>query len=144
MVATAFPLEGKAGGPDDPGPVVVGLMVSAGGRYDDVRMCVATAAGVRGGLALDISFFVEVPVADRTSILVNVPVMRPILFGAAFDMLQFEPEARVLYRATTDGSTDFLVGPSLGLILLCLPKTLTTCTASSFPSRNSRSGMETC
>ena len=116
-VLALAPLRSEAGGPADPESIVLGLMVSAGGRYDDVRMCVATGAGVKGGLALDISFFVEVPVAERTSVVVNVPVMRPILFGAAFDMLQFEPEARVVYRATTEGSTDFLVGPSLGIIL---------------------------
>ena len=41
------------------GALILGFIVSAGGRYDDVRMCVASPAGAKGGIALDIAFFAE-------------------------------------------------------------------------------------
>ncbi|MCP4678575.1 MAG: hypothetical protein GY854_24300 [Deltaproteobacteria bacterium] len=97
--------------------VILGLKVSAGGRYDDVRMCVGSPKGVKGGPALDVSFFIETGVSQRMSVSINVPVMRPILFGAAFKMLQFEPEATLIFRVPRDGNFDVVVGPSLGVTL---------------------------
>ena len=67
---------------------IFGLKVQAGARYDDVRMCVASPAGAKGGPAMEISFFTEIGVFEKISVLVNVPIMRPILFAAAFKMLQ--------------------------------------------------------
>lgn len=96
------------------GPVL-GLKVSAGGRYDDVRMCIATAAGVAGGPAADVSFFVEAPVGDDLALHVNVPVFRPLLFGLAFDMLQFEPDLTLLFRTPAQPDLDVLAGPLLGV-----------------------------
>ncbi len=96
--------------------VIFGFKITAGGRYDNVRMCVASPPGTKGGPALDISFFTEVVLKDNMSLLVNIPVVRPILFGAAFDMLQFEPEVVLLFRRVIDGKVDLVAGPSLGMI----------------------------
>lgn len=97
--------------------IIFGFKVSAGGRYDDVRMCVGSPAGKKGGPAMDISFFTEIGLKKDVSLLVNIPVMRPILFGAAFQMLQFEPEVSLLFRKQTDGKADIVAGPSLGVTL---------------------------
>lgn len=97
--------------------VIFGLKIRAGGRYDDVRMCVATAAGVKGGIAADISFFAEVEVAENISLHVDLPVFRPILFALAFEMLQFEPSVTLKFRKVTDGKVDLIAGPTLGVSL---------------------------
>ncbi|MBN2525815.1 MAG: hypothetical protein JXR76_05425 [Deltaproteobacteria bacterium] len=96
---------------------IFGFKVSVGGRYDDVRMCVATPPGKKGGPAMDISFFSEIGLRENVSLWVNIPVMRPILFGAAFKMLQFEPEVGLLFRKATDGKVDVVAGPTLGIML---------------------------
>ncbi len=97
--------------------VIFGIKVQAGARYDDVRMCVASPPGAKGGMALEISFFTEIGVTEQISVLVNVPLMRPILFAAAFKMLQFEPEVALLFRHPQEGDVDIIVGPSLGIVL---------------------------
>ena len=97
--------------------VIFGIRVQAGARYDDVRMCVASPPGAKGGMALEISFFTEIGVTEQISVLVNVPLMRPILFAAAFKMLQFEPEVALLFRQPQEGDVDIVVGPSLGITL---------------------------
>ena len=103
---------------DETDGFVVGLMLSAGGRYDNVRMCVGSPPGVPGGPAMDISFFTEWDVTDDATINVNIPVMRPILFGLSFQMLQFEPDVALLFRKHSEGDTVELVGgPTLGLSL---------------------------
>lgn len=96
--------------------VIFGVKVQAGGRWDKVRMCVATDAGSPGGPAVDVSFFTELGVLDNTSVVIDVPVMRPILFAAAFDMLQFEPDVALHFRQETDGDVDWILGPTLGLV----------------------------
>jgi hypothetical protein len=45
----------------------LGFKVRFGGRYDNVRMSVGSPAGMKGGLAMDLSFYVEVGVADNIS-----------------------------------------------------------------------------
>ena len=102
---------------NESGKVVFGIKISAGGRYDTVRLCVATGQGVKGGPAADVSFFTEFGVADRLTVTVDVPVMRPILFAAAFGMLQFEPEVTLSTRAVRDEDIGLLVGAGLGLSL---------------------------
>ena len=72
-----------------------GFSIRFGGRYDDVRMCVATPPGVKGGIAADVSATADYPVGRNAFIHADLPVMRPILFGAAFRMLQFEPTAGI-------------------------------------------------
>ncbi|HUT79418.1 MAG TPA: hypothetical protein VM285_17095, partial [Polyangia bacterium] len=78
---------------------------------------VASPAGAKGGLAADVSFFAEFAVDDEMSVEVDVPVMRPILFGAAFGMLQFEPSLAIKFRKESEGKVDFVGGPVLGLSL---------------------------
>jgi hypothetical protein len=89
-----------------------GFGLRAGGRYDNVRMCVATDAGVRGGPAADIAFLVDWPLWGTARLQLDVPVMRPVLFGAAFRMLQFEPTVALKLRRGR-----LVFGPSLGAIL---------------------------
>lgn len=96
---------------------VLGFQVRAGGRFDNVRMCVASPAGTPGGPAADVSFFAEFGLTPTISLSLNVPVFRPVLFGAAFRMLQFEPEVTLGFRVRLRGRLDLIVGPSLGLSL---------------------------
>jgi len=95
--------------------VSFGISVMLGGRYDNMRMCVATPAGIKGGpiadILLDTRFFVN----DNLSIAVNLPVMRPILFAAAFKMLQFEPEVTFEFKKNITEDIDIVYGPGLGL-----------------------------
>jgi len=88
-----------------------GFHVIAGGRYDDVRMCVGSPAGFKGGPIMDVYFDVVLPVSDSVSVVFNLPVMRPVLFGAAFKMLQFEPQMTVEY---TSGDSGLVFGGGLG------------------------------
>jgi hypothetical protein len=96
---------------------VFGFRARFGGRYDDVRMCVATDAGVKGGPAGDMAVFVEVPLERNVSLDLDLPVFRPVFFGASFDMLQFEPSASLRYRKVTSGKVDPIGGPTLGMTL---------------------------
>jgi len=121
MLATAVLVAAPRGAlaqqaPDELG-AVYGVKLRIGGRYDNVRMCVASAPGAEGGLAADISLFADIPLNDRTSVEVDLPVMRPILFGAAFKMLQFEPSVALKFRRVRADAADFVGGPVLGLSL---------------------------
>ncbi|MCP4599374.1 MAG: hypothetical protein GY847_02365 [Proteobacteria bacterium] len=102
---------------DPSNQVIFGFKIRAGGRYDNVRMCVGSPAGVKGGPALDISLFGEFGVADNISVSIDLPVFRPIFFGAVFSMLQFEPEVTLNFRIQTDGKVDLIAGPSVGMSL---------------------------
>ncbi|MFH1532110.1 MAG: hypothetical protein ABIK09_15400 [Pseudomonadota bacterium] len=95
--------------------IVLGVKLRFGGRYDDVRMCVASAPGVKGGMAADVSFFMDFGVRENWVIHVDLPVFRPILFAMAFKMLQFEPSVTAKYRVRTGGAVDVIVGPTLGV-----------------------------
>jgi hypothetical protein len=97
--------------------LIFGIAIRAGGRFDNVRKCVASPQGTKGGPAADISVFAEIAVSDTVSVHVDLPVMRPILFAAAFHMLQFEPEVGLLFRKVTDGKVDLVAGPTLGVSL---------------------------
>jgi hypothetical protein len=97
---------------EPPAKLRLGAGLRAGGRYDTVRMCVATGAGVRGGPAADVAFLLELPLRGTMSLQIDVPVMRPVLFAAAFEMLQFEPDAVLKFRRGR-----IVFGPSLGAIL---------------------------
>jgi hypothetical protein len=101
--------------PDETGRVLFGVRLRAGARYDDVRMCVATAAGVKGGPAADVSLFTELPLGADVGLDLDLPVFRPALFGARFDMVQFEPTASLRFRRSSDGKTDLIVGPTAGV-----------------------------
>ncbi len=94
-----------------------GLMFMGGGRYDDLRMCVGSAAGVKGGPIADIMFVTKYHKNANNTLSINIPVFRPILFGAAFKLLQFEPEVNwEIYRTTKSGKRIYM-GPGLGLSL---------------------------
>lgn len=84
-----------------------GVRISGGARHDELRMCAANKAGEPGGPFADISL-----VYYDKDFEFNLPVMRPILFGAAFKMLQFEPEV----TWTTNRSSSFFVGFGFGLV----------------------------
>jgi hypothetical protein len=107
----------SAGERDYPGAYVFGIKVRAGGRYDDVRMCVGSPPGVKGGPAMDVSLFAEMPVGDGAAVEVDLPFFRPIMFAAAFGMLQFEPSATLKLRAAGGDNVDLIAGPSLGISL---------------------------
>jgi hypothetical protein len=115
VAVVSLPARAWAASEDE--PVVMGIKLSVGGRYDDVRMCVGSPPGFPGGPALDISFFAEMPVEADMRVSVNVPVMRPIMFAAAFGMLQFEPDVTLLYRRWDGRRADFWLGPTVGLTL---------------------------
>ena len=94
--------------------VSFGIHFMVGGRYDNIRMCVASPAGKKGGPIADIMFDTKFRVNDNLSIAFNLPVMRPILFAAAFKMLQFEPQFSFEFRKNIKDDKDLIIGPGLG------------------------------
>jgi len=94
--------------------VSFGIHFMVGGRYDNMRMCVASPAGAKGGPIADIMFDTKFRVNDNMSIAFNLPVMRPILFAAAFKMLQFEPQFSFEFRKNIKDDKDLIIGPGLG------------------------------
>jgi hypothetical protein len=98
-------------------PFVIGPKIRMGGRFDNVRMCVASPAGSKGGPAADISLSAEIALKETISLDMDLPVFRPIMFGLAFDMLQFEPSVTLKFRKKGSGRTDLVGGPTLGISL---------------------------
>lgn len=98
---------------DEKGPISFGIHAIAGGRYDDVRMCVASPAGVKGGPIMDVYLDVVLRTGPETNLVFNLPVMRSVLFGAAFKMLQFEPQMTLEYTPSGSG---FVFGGGLGTV----------------------------
>ena len=95
-----------------------GLKIRIGGRFDNMRMCVASPAGAKGGIAADISAFAEFPVGNNDALLhVDLPLMRPILFAFAFRMLQFEPTVTLKFSGRQNDKIMWVVGPTLGASL---------------------------
>lgn len=94
---------------------VIGPKIRAGGRFDNVRMCVASPAGAKGGPAADISLSTEIALKDTISLDIDLPIFRPVMFGLAFDMLQFEPSVTLKFRRIGSGRTDLVGGPTLGM-----------------------------
>jgi hypothetical protein len=111
--ALALPREALAQTPTD--LTIIGLQIRAGGRFDNVRKCVATPAGTRGGPAADVSLFMEFGLDPDLSLVVVVPLFRPIFFAAAFHMLQFEPEVGLNFHMRGNDDLDVYFGPTLGL-----------------------------
>lgn len=95
----------------------LGYLVMAGGRYDNLRMCVATDSGVKGGPIADVMLTGRYAASEKVDIGFNLPVFRPILFAAAFKMLQFEPEMVVGFHSTPKNEFQFTTAPSVGLSL---------------------------
>lgn len=94
-----------------------GILFLAGGRYDNLRMCVATPAGVKGGPIADIMFITKYTLSDNHALTFNLPLMHPVLFGLAFKMLQFEPEFTFEYSNPLNDKIDLVTGPGLGVSL---------------------------
>jgi len=92
-----------------------GILLMAGGRYDNYRMCVASAAGVKGGPMADIMFIAKHRFNDSYSLAFNLPMMRPILFGLAFNMVQFEPELTIEYNKLINEKINLITGPGIGI-----------------------------
>jgi hypothetical protein len=80
-------------------------------------MCVASPAGAKGGLAADISFLIDRKISDNKALHFDIPLFRPIFFGLAFDMLQFEPAVTLKFRKEMNDKIDLRYGPSLGISL---------------------------
>jgi hypothetical protein len=91
------------------------ILFMAGSRYDNVRMCVASPAGAKGGAMADIMFVTKHKLKENQYLTFNLPVMRPILFGLAFKMLQFEPEVMFEYHKVLNPRINFVTGPGIGL-----------------------------
>jgi hypothetical protein len=97
--------------------VALGFHLMLGGRYDNLRMCVAAPAGVKGGPVADLMLDVKFGLGDGHTVGINLPVMRPILFGLAFKMLQFEPQVFYESSRKLTGQTYLVAGPGLGVSL---------------------------
>ena len=92
-----------------------GVLFMAGGRYDNLRRCAATPAGTKGGPIADIMFITKYKLNSNHNLLFNLPVFRPILFGLAFKMLQFEPEFIYEYSKVVNEKINLITGPGLGV-----------------------------
>ena len=112
--AVTFAAPASAQGADDS---AIGVKAQAGGRWDRVRMCIATPPGTEGGPAFDIVVFAEKGIGHGASFIVDLPVMRPVLFGVAFDMLQLEPVMGLNFRDEIGEDLDLIAGPRLGATL---------------------------
>ncbi len=97
--------------------VSFGVNIMLGGRYDDLRMCVGSSAGAKGGPIADIMLDARVHIDEYTAVGLKLPVFRPLLFAIAFDMLQFEPEVFVERTFEISDDAAFVLGPGLGISL---------------------------
>lgn len=95
--------------------ITFGFLGMGGGRYDNVRMCAGSPAGIKGGPIGDIMFSMKYNINEKNKMVINIPVMRPILFAAAHEMLQFEPEAIYEMHKVIDNKKDFIHGPGVGI-----------------------------
>lgn len=110
-------LPSKAFAADPDRPYAIGVKLRAGGRFDNVRKCVATSKGTPGGPAADISAFIDVPIGSGRALHFDLPVVRPILFALSFEMLQFEPSATLKFYDTQSDDVGWVLGPTLGVSL---------------------------
>lgn len=92
-----------------------GFKLMAGGRYDDMRMCVGSPAGVKGGPIGDIKVFMKFRMSYDWSMTIGIPIFRPILFGAGFKMLQYESDVAMEYKVKVSPKVDFVTGPGIGV-----------------------------
>ncbi len=95
----------------------LGIKFMFGGRYDNIRMCVASDTGVKGGIIADIMLVARFNLKKNSAIAFELPIMRPILFAFAFKMLQFEPEFTFEFKHKVSEKIELILGPALGLSL---------------------------
>lgn len=87
-----------------------------GGRYDNLRMCVASDAGVKGGIIADIMFLSRFQTSrENLKLALEIPVMRPVLFAVSYDMLQFEPELTFEFSKSLGDKKSLIYGPGAGM-----------------------------
>ncbi|ERP39039.1 hypothetical protein [Chitinivibrio alkaliphilus] len=98
-------------------PRTWGGRAGGGVRYDDMRMCVATDSGVAGGPMADIAVTAGYEISGDKLLRLSVPLMRPLLFGLRFDMVQFEPDITLEYYRNVDESLKRYFGPGAGVSL---------------------------
>ncbi len=103
-----------------------GVAIRMGGRFDNMRMCVATPEGFKAGPMADISLYTELGLSDRAALNFTLPIFRPVMFAAAFRMLQFEPDFALLFRAGGSDSASWVVGPTAGVSLHFGPDNLSS------------------
>ncbi len=92
----------------------LGVKILSGARYDDVRMCVASPAGEKGGFIAEVYLQYRKPLAENRTLLLELPVFRPIVFAAKFQMMQFEPQATLEFKRETSSEQSLRIAPGLG------------------------------
>ena len=100
---------------DNQNNTTLGIKVMAGGRYDNMRMCVGSDAGVKGGPIADVMLLFKKNIKPNVDLTLELPVMRPILFGAAFKMLQFEPQVSMEFNKQISSKSSLILAPGLGI-----------------------------
>jgi len=100
---------------DNQNNTILGIKIMAGGRYDDIRMCVGSDAGVKGGPIADVMLLFKKSIKPNVDLAFELPVMRPILFGAAFKMLQFEPQVSMEFNKQISNKSSLVLAPGAGI-----------------------------
>ncbi len=97
--------------------VSIGIHILGGGRYDNVRMCVGSPPGFPGGPIGEFYLDIRIPVGTDGTVVVNIPLFRPILFAAQFGMVQIEPLVMYEHMLGEGTGTRPVVGGGLGVVL---------------------------
>lgn len=93
----------------------LGVSIAAGGRYDNVRMCIASDAGFPGGIAMEPAALVmEYRFNENFGMGAYLPIGRPVLFAVASQMLQYLPELVFNIHIPIDETTSFVLHPAIG------------------------------
>ena len=96
----------------------IGVSVAAGGRYDNVRMCIASPAGTPGGMALEpVGLVMEYRFNERFGMGMYLPIARPIIFAVNTQMLQFLPELVFNIHIPVDEFKTIVIHPAIGASL---------------------------
>ena len=103
--------------PNEKPNTTYGLKIMAGGRYDNMRMCVGSDIGIKGGPIADIMFITKKNIKPGINLSFDLPVMRPVLFALAFEMLQFEPQISTEFNKTINKKYSLVVAPGFGISL---------------------------
>ncbi|MBK8805516.1 MAG: hypothetical protein IPO21_02240 [Bacteroidales bacterium] len=77
----------------------------------------ASDAGVKGGMIADIMLLTRWQKSENFAVMFELPVMRPILFILAFDMLQFEPQLNFEFSKKIGDNSKLILSPGVGLSL---------------------------